>query len=229
LGGRHDQATLALADRRDQVDDASGDLGRLGLERQTLLRVQRREVVEVDASVCLLHGHRVDRVNLDERVVLLAALALAFARLLDGADDGVTLAQSILLDLVQRDVDVVLAGQVARRAHEGVVVENVEDARNRDEHVILKDFWLGLVVRRATAAAVTLAVVAIAWVVVLVVVRTVLTVATLAAAVLAVLIAVLAIAVRLIAVAVSVARVARVARTALAVLVVCTVAVASRG
>ena len=41
---------------------------------------------------------------------------LAVARSADGTDDGVALAQVVLLDLGQRDVDVVGAGQVARGA-----------------------------------------------------------------------------------------------------------------
>ena len=50
LGGRDDQAALALADRRDQVDDPRGQDVRLGLEAQPLLRVQRRQLAELDAA-----------------------------------------------------------------------------------------------------------------------------------------------------------------------------------
>ncbi len=118
----------------------------LGLEAEALGRVQRGQLAELDAVGGLLDGQAVDRVDAHDRVVLLAALAVvALARLADRADDGVTLAQVVLLDLAERDVDVVVAREVAAGAHEGVVVENVEDARDRDEHVILGDLGLEVV------------------------------------------------------------------------------------
>ena len=73
LGRRDDEAALALADRRDEVDDALRQLLGLGLEAQALLRVERRELAELDAGRGILDGQAVDRVDLDERVVLLAA------------------------------------------------------------------------------------------------------------------------------------------------------------
>src|SRR5690606_7424840 len=107
LGRRDDEAALALADRRHEVDDAGRELLRLGLEAQALARVERGQLAELDALARLLDGEAVDRVDLDDRVVLLAAaLVVAIARLADGADDGVALAQVVLLDLAERDVDV---------------------------------------------------------------------------------------------------------------------------
>src|SRR5699024_12791066 len=47
---------------------------------------------------------------------------------LDLAGDRIALAQTSPLDLVHGDVDVAGAGQVARGAHVGVVVADVEDA-----------------------------------------------------------------------------------------------------
>ena len=112
LGRRDDEAALALADRGDEVDDAGRELLGLGLEAQALLRVERGQLAELDAVRGLLDGQAVDRVDLDDRVVLLAAaLLLALARLADGADDGVALAQVVLLDLAERDVDVVVPGR----------------------------------------------------------------------------------------------------------------------
>ena len=78
----------------------------LGLEPQPLLRVQRRQLAELDAVAGRLGLDAVDGVEPHERVVLLAAL-LALARLPDGAGDGVALAQAVLAHLGERDVDVV--------------------------------------------------------------------------------------------------------------------------
>ena len=50
LGRRDDEAALALADRRDEVDDALRELLGRGLEAQALLRVERRELAELHAG-----------------------------------------------------------------------------------------------------------------------------------------------------------------------------------
>src|SRR5690606_19645466 len=153
LGRCDDEPALALADRRDQVDDALGQLLGCGLQAQALLRIQRRELAELDAAGGILGGQAVDRVHLDERVVLLTAGLLPFAGLLDGADDRIALAQVVLLHLAERHVDVAGAGEVSARAHERVVVEDVEDAGDRDEDVVLADLGLELVCRAALATA----------------------------------------------------------------------------
>src|SRR5690606_20921223 len=142
LGRRDDEAALSLADRGDEVDDARRHDGRLGLEAQPLLRVQRRELAELGPLARLVGAHAVDGVEAHERVELrVPALAgvLAVARLAHRAGDGVTLAQPGLLDLVHRDVHVVVTGQVAARAHEGVVVLDVEDAADGQQDVVLAD------------------------------------------------------------------------------------------
>jgi hypothetical protein len=79
----------------------------------------------------------VDALDLHHRVELLLALALAGLAHLPG--DGVTTTQAVLADHGQRDVDVVGAGEVAAGADEGVVVQDVEDACGRDQHVVLED------------------------------------------------------------------------------------------
>ena len=108
LGRRDDQTALALADRGDQVDDPRREDVRLGLQAQPLLRVQRRELAELHPAAGLLGSLAVDRVEPHQRVELLPGRRLlALARLPDRAGDGVTLAQAVLLDLAQRDVDVV--------------------------------------------------------------------------------------------------------------------------
>src|SRR6185436_9168975 len=60
--------------------------------------------------------------------------------------------------LRHRHVDVVGAGQVAGGADERVVVEHVQDAGHRDEHVVLVDLRLPPTVTAAVAVAVTAAV-----------------------------------------------------------------------
>ena len=52
----------------------------------------------------------------------------------------------------ERDVDVVRAGQVAGGAHERVVVEDVEDAGDRDQDVVLGDHRLGFVAEALAGA-----------------------------------------------------------------------------
>src|SRR5690606_37557334 len=153
LRRRHDEAALALADRRHQVDDPGRQDARVGLQAQPLLRVQRGQLGEVDAGLGLLRLHPVDRVETHQRVELLAPLPLA--GLAHRTGDDVALAQPVLADLRQRHVHVARARQVAGGAHERVVVEDVEDARDRDEDVVLADHRLLVAV--AAAAPVALA------------------------------------------------------------------------
>ena len=145
LGRRDDQAALALADRRDEVDEPGGDAGSARSPGAAAPAGTAGVSLPNSGRARASSGRRaVDRVEPDQRVELLLAplRLLAVALGPDGADDGVALAQAVPLDLAERDVDVVRAGQVARGAHEGVVVEHVEDARDRDEHVVLADLRL---------------------------------------------------------------------------------------
>src|SRR5690606_19320825 len=130
----------------------------------------------------------------------------------------VTAAQARLLDLPERDVDVVLAREVPARAHERVVVEDVEDARDRQQHVVLADLDVVeareirvLAVAAALAVAVTTAVATPAAAAAALVVQLLAVVATvalaLAAALLAALLA-LAVAALLVALALAARRVA---------------------
>src|SRR5207248_5261850 len=48
-------------------------------------------------------------------------------------------AHAVLLDLRERDVDVVGSGEVARGADEGEVVHDMDDAGDRNEDVVLVD------------------------------------------------------------------------------------------
>ena len=119
---RHDQGALALADRRDDVDDAGGEilLGRIAeLHLQPLVGIERGQVVEVDLVAGLLGLFEIDRVDLEK-----GEIALAVFRGADVAVDGVAGAQAEAADLRGRDVDVVGAGQVVRfrRAQEAEAV-----------------------------------------------------------------------------------------------------------
>ena len=131
LGRRDDERALALADRHDQVDDARGEDVRLGLEAQPLLRVERGELGELDAVARLVWVLAVHRVQAHERVVLLAALAVA--GLADRAGDRVAAPQVELANVGVGDVHVVRAGVVTLGADEpGVLVlDGVEDAGDR--------------------------------------------------------------------------------------------------
>ena len=126
---RHDQRALALADRRHDVDDARRQvlLGRvLVFHLEPLVRIERREVVEVDLVAGLLGVLEIDGVDLEQREIALAFLGAA-----DVAVDGVAGAQAEAADLRGRDVDVVRAGQVVRfrRAQEAEAVgEHLDDA-----------------------------------------------------------------------------------------------------
>ena len=154
LGRRHDETALALADRGHEVDHARGEVAGLRLQAQALLGVEGRELGELRPLARLLGVGAVDRVDADEGVELLAPLPIA--RLPHGTGDRIALAQAVLLDHGERDVDVIGAGQVARGAHEGVVVEDIEDARDRDEHIVIGDLDV-LLAETAGAALPTIA------------------------------------------------------------------------
>ncbi len=109
---RHDQRALAFADRRHDVDDAGREilLGRiLVFHLQPFVRIERRQIVEVDFVLGLLGVFEVERVDLEQ-----SEIAFAFLRRADVAVDGVAGAQAETADLAWADVDVVGAGEVVR-------------------------------------------------------------------------------------------------------------------
>ena len=126
---RHDQGALAFADRRHDVDDARREilLGRiLVFHLQPLVRIERRQVVEIDLVARFLRVFEVERVDLEQGEV-----ALAFLRAADMAVDGVAGAQAETADLRGRDVDIVRSRQIIRfrRAQKAEAVrENLDDA-----------------------------------------------------------------------------------------------------
>src|SRR5215467_5676791 len=120
---------------------------------------ERHELGEFRPVLGFLRVEAVDLVEPDEGVELLPALA--FTWLADGALDHVALAQAVPAHLGKRDVHVVRAGQVPGRADEAVVVEDVENTRDRDEHIIFGDHGLR-VAASATLPAPVRALVAVA-------------------------------------------------------------------
>ncbi len=151
LGRADDERALALADRHHQVDHARRQRARVGLEPQAVLRVERRQLGEVGPLGGLLRVDAVHAVEPDERVELVLALALAL--LADGARHGVAAAQAVPADLLHRDVDVVGTGEVPGRPDEAVVVEDVEDAADGDQHVVVAQQRLRLVAEAVAAGA----------------------------------------------------------------------------
>ena len=77
LGRGHDQPALALADRRQQVDHAHGEVALLGLQAEPLVRIARLQVVERDPVLGLLRLLVVDGLDLEQREVALALLGRA--------------------------------------------------------------------------------------------------------------------------------------------------------
>ncbi len=132
-----DQAALALADRSREVDDPRGHGAGLALETEAVVRVDRRQVLEVPAAARLFRRFAVDAVDLQQRRVLLGLLRRAHLAL-----DHVAAAKLEAADLRHGRVHVLVAGQVARGADEAVaLVKNVEDAHHVDEAL---GFHLGL-------------------------------------------------------------------------------------
>ena len=136
---RDDQRALALALRRDQVDDAAGDVlaGRiLVLELQPLVGIERRQVVEVDPVADLLRLVEIDLVDLEQGEIALAVLGRA-----DLALDRVAGPQAEAPHLARAHIDVVRAGQVVGlgRAQEAEPVgQHFEHAVAVDGGVVLR-------------------------------------------------------------------------------------------
>ena len=130
LRRRHDEAALALADRRDQVDDPAGHLAaaRRAARGAASIGEQRREVLEPRAVAGVVGRQAVDVVDPQQRGVLLVARLRARR-----AGDEVALAQREAPHLRRRHVDVLLRGQVAVAAEEAVaLVAEVEQALHLD-------------------------------------------------------------------------------------------------
>ena len=108
---------------------------RSGLEREPLLRIERRQVLEEQLVARLIGRLEVDRLDLDQREV-----ALAFLRRPNLSGDRVAGLQIEPPDLRRRDVDVVRSGQVVvvGRAQEPEAVgQHFEHAFREDEPALL--------------------------------------------------------------------------------------------
>jgi hypothetical protein len=80
---------------------------------------------------------------------------LAVTRLTNSTNNGVTLSQVVLLHLTQRNINVRGPGKVTLGAHKSVVIEDVENSTNGNQHVIIGNFWLAIF---ANASATTTAI-----------------------------------------------------------------------
>ena len=101
LGRRHDDAALALADRRDQVEDAAADVFRgtvAAFEAERLAREQRGQVLEQDLVLGSFRRLAVDVVDLEQREVAFPVFWRA-----DASGDVVAGAQVEAADLAGAD------------------------------------------------------------------------------------------------------------------------------
>ncbi len=133
---RHDQGALAFADRRHDVDDAGREilLGRiLVFHLQPLVRIERRQIVEIDLVTGLFGVFEIERVDFEQ-----SEIALAFFWAADMAVDRIAGAQAETADLRGRDIDVVRAGQIVCfwRAQEA------EAVRQHFDHAFTDDIGL---------------------------------------------------------------------------------------
>ena len=129
----NDQSALAFADRGNDIDDPAGAilLGRIAaLHLETLFRIERGKVVEVDLLVGLLRLLEVDAAHIGQREVALAVL-----RGDDRAFDRITGADVGLLQNFGADIDVVGAGQIVRFRR----AEEAEPIREHFEHALARD------------------------------------------------------------------------------------------
>ena len=162
----HDQTTLALADRCHNVDEAAGELVRRGLLLQTLLRVQRGELVKLRAVLRSLDGHAVDGVDgLQWHELLTLVTAVALTRGADGTVHRVAFTQAVLLDLAHGDVHIVRPRQIAGRTHESVGIEHVDDACDWHEilfRLLVALFAFDIAIRTIVTVGTIIAIIAIA-------------------------------------------------------------------
>ena len=134
-----DQPALALAQRRDQVDDPGRQilLGRiLDLDLEALLGIERRQIVEIDAVADLVRLVEIDRVDLEQGEIALALLGRADLPL-----DRIAGAQAEAAHLARAHIDVVRSGQIVRfrRAEKAeAVLQDLEHAIAEDGGVVLR-------------------------------------------------------------------------------------------
>ena len=134
LGRRHDQATLALADRRHDIDGATGNGILAVLHTQRLVGIDRGEVAELGAVANLLGIHAVNGRDLSEAGALVAA-----ARGAQRALDDIARAQTRGADEVSGDKGVLVGLHVTVGVDDtGAVRANLQDALNIAEALCLR-------------------------------------------------------------------------------------------
>ena len=123
LGRADDQAALTASHRRDEVDDAAGQLSRVvGLEVEALVREDRGEILEVGPRSGFVAADPVDEVDAGQAVVLFALL-----RRPHRANHVVPGAQAGAPDQALRDVHVGRRGEQRLAAQESIgVVDDFE-------------------------------------------------------------------------------------------------------
>jgi len=142
-GRGDDERALALAERRDQLDDAGGvvlalvlALALVDLQMEALVGIERRQIVEIDAVADGLRVREIGLRDLGEREIALARLGRA-----DLALHRVARAQAEAAQQLRRDIDVVGAGQVVglRRAQEAEAVrQHLQNAAADNGDIVLR-------------------------------------------------------------------------------------------
>src|SRR5262245_49759423 len=104
---RHDQAALTLTDRRKEIEYPCGKIILGGLELQSLVGIERRQIIEEDLVASLVGMLEIDGFNFDQCEVSLSVLRRTY---LSGY--RIACAQIELADLRRRHVDVVRSGKI---------------------------------------------------------------------------------------------------------------------
>src|SRR5262245_54027347 len=105
--GGDDQATLAFADRCQQIDDARRIIFGLIFETEAFIGVERGEIIEKDFFPSSFWLVIVDRFNLDERAGTFPFLGGA-----DVASDNIPCSQVESTNLARRNVNIVRSGKI---------------------------------------------------------------------------------------------------------------------
>ena len=133
LWRRDDERALALTNRHDQVDDAGGQDLRIRFQAQSLVGIQRCQLIKVRALLSLFRIDPIDGIDLHQLVVLAAVAAIAVgvgrSSHLHLTSNGIARAQAQPAHDVFINKDVRIARAVPGGAQEGdVIVYNIQDA-----------------------------------------------------------------------------------------------------
>ncbi len=150
LWGRHDQASLSLSDRGDEVDDPGEHPVGFArhFETEPLVGEQRGQVLELGAVLGLLGRHPVDRLHPHQGRELLLRTGSP-----NRTGDEIPLAEAELADLRGRNVNVLLARYVPRDPQEAVTLRQDVEQAFPDLQLLLGDVAVVAVVVSAAAAA----------------------------------------------------------------------------